>query len=174
VPRLAILFPLVLLSGCGGQPRWYAPPAQQSSLAPPPSVTFGQFVAMSDPHADACIVDGFREKSEGQWRWTLDHPVLRFWLPPVPEARFVMEFAFPEQTFRQTGPVTLTFAINGKTFDRVRYSRPGAQKYTRTIPAAMLLPGSVNTVAINPDKCASRSESGERLGFVLTSAGFVD
>jgi hypothetical protein len=146
---------------------------QRPALTLPLAATFGQFVAMGDPGAYAYIVGGFRDKSEGPWRWTHDHPVLQFWLPPQARVRFTAEFSFPEQTFSQTGPVTLTFAINGKVFDRVRYAQPGTEKYNRPVPPDLLNPG-VNTVAIDPDKCATRPEGGERLGFVLLSAGFAE
>jgi len=128
---------------------------------------------MSDPHAGAYIVQGFRDNSEGTWRWAHEHPVLRFWLPPVAAVRFSMDLALPDATFHQTGPVTLTIAINGRPFDRVRYDRPGAQHYSKTAPLELLHLGGVNSVAIDPDKCATR-EGGERLGFVLTGAGFVE
>lgn len=128
---------------------------------------------MSDPDADSYIVGGFREKSEGPWRWTHEHPVLRFYLPQLGRANFSMAFALPEQTFRLTGPVTLTFSINGRTLDRARYDKPGEQQYTHDVPAEFLKPNGINQVAIDPDKVAAPNP-GEKLGFVLIRAGFAE
>ena len=84
---------------------------------------------MGDPGADSFIVQGFRAKSETSWRWTHDHPVLRFTLPDTGPLKFTMDFALPEVTFRETGPVTLAIAINGQPFDRPRYDRAGDYQY---------------------------------------------
>jgi hypothetical protein len=168
--------PIVLAlaaAGCGSRADWYPPPAQRPSLSLPSSLPFGYFVTMSDPDAGAYIVGGFRNQSEGTWRWTHDHPVLQFYLPRVPRLRFLMDLTFPDQAFAQTGPVELTIRLNGKEFDRVRYTKPGSQEYTKDTPWEWLRPDAVNTVAVEPDKTAP-GPGGERLGFVLTRAGFVE
>jgi len=136
--------------------------------------TLGHFVYMSQADADAYIVGGMRERSEGPWRWTHDRPVLRFYLPEAGRLRFQMDLSLPENTFRETGPVTLTLALNGTVFDRVRYDKPGQQRYEHAAPAELLRSNAVNLVAITPDKTAGRVHGGERLGFVLTSAGFAE
>lgn len=128
---------------------------------------------MSDPHADAYIVQGFRAQSEGSWRWAHEHPILRFYLPELSRAQFTMVFTFPEQTFRLTGPVTLTFSINGKFLDRARYDHPGEQQYSREVPGDYLKSNGINTVAIEPDKLATPNP-GEKLAFVLIRAGFTE
>lgn len=132
----------------------------------------GPFVAMSQPDAAGYIVQGMRAFSEGPWRWAHDRPVLRFELPEVGRIRFEMELSFPENTFRQTGPVTLTLSLNGAAFDRVLYDRPGQKHYSHAVPAALVHPNSLNLVAVTPDKVARIGQ--EKLGFVLTSAGFVE
>jgi hypothetical protein len=136
--------------------------------------TLRHFVFMSQVDADSYIVQGMRAKSEGPWRWAHDHPVLRFYLPEVGRVDFEMDFTLPEGNFQETGPVTLTWAINGQVLDRVRYDKPGQQHYSRAVPPELLHPNGVNLVAITPDKTSGRPESGERLGFVLTSAGFAE
>ncbi|MGD0668572.1 MAG: hypothetical protein ABSB23_13505 [Bryobacteraceae bacterium] len=160
-------------AGCGSRLDWYPPPEQRPSLSLPSSLPFGYFVAMSDPNAGAYIVGGFRDQSEGTWRWTHEHPVLQFFLPRVPRLRFVMDLTFPDQTFAQTGPVELVIRINGKEFDRVRYTKPGSQQYAKETPWEWLHPNGINIVALEPDKTAL-GPGGERLGFVLTRAGFVE
>ena len=159
--------------GCGSGLRWYPPPEQRPSLSLPSSVPFGCFVTMSDPNANSYIVGGFREQSEGSWRWAHERPALQFYLPRVPRLRFLMDLTFPDQTFAQTGPVEVTIRIDGKVFDRVHYTTPGSQRYTKETPWEWLRADAVNTVALEPDKTAAGPD-GERLGFVLSRAGFVE
>jgi hypothetical protein len=174
VLRYAPIFPLLLSTACGSAPQWYAPPPQRAPLFRPSRVGYGAFVQMGDPAAGAYIVQGFRDRSEGPWRWTHDHPVLRFWVPPVPHVRFTLDLTLPDQTFRLTGPVALRIGMNGKPFDRVRFDQPGRHSYSRDVPLELLHQGGENRVSLEPDRWATPAGSSERLGFVLTSAGFVE
>jgi hypothetical protein len=158
---------VLLLAGCGRLPESYPVPTQRASLES------ASLAIMSDPHADNYIVQGFRAKSEGPWRWAHEHPVMQFYLPQLERAKFTMSFAFPEQTFRLTGPVTLTFSINGRFLDRVRYDKPGGHEYTHEVTAEFLKPNGINLVAIEPDKVAAPSPW-EKLSFVLIRAGFTE
>ena len=136
--------------------------------------TLGHVVNMSQADADAYIVGGMRDKSEGPWRWTHERPVLRFYLPEVGRLRFQMEFTLPETTFHQTGPVNLALALNGIVFDRIHSDKPGPQKYEHAVPAELVRANAINEVAITPDKTTGPAAPGERLGFILTSAGFAE
>lgn len=171
VPVLSV----VLWAGCASLPDAFPPPAQRKPLlTTPPSIPFGHFVAMSDPNAGAYLVQGFADASEGSWRWAHDHPVLRFYLPDVPRVKFALDFTITEPTFRETGPVTLTFTLNGRFFDRVRCDQPGRRYYSRDAAPEFLHKNGVNVVAIDPDKVWVSKADGGRLGFILVSAGFVE
>lgn len=152
-------------------PESFPPPAQRASLESPGGLA--HFAAMSDPDAAAYLVKGFREKNDGSWRWAVEHPVMRFYLPALSQAKFTMAFVLPGQTFRLTGPVTLTFSINGRVLDRARYEKPGEQQYTHQVPPEFLKPQAINIVAIEPDKVAA-PHPGERLSFLLIRAGFTE
>jgi len=136
--------------------------------------TLGPFVYMSQPDASAYIVSGMRERSEGAWRWAHERPLLRFYLPEVGRVRFRMDFTLPDNTFQETGPVTLTLALNSQVFDSVRCDKPGQQRYDHSVPPELVHANALNQVAITPDKTAGRVSPGERLGFVLASAGFAE
>jgi hypothetical protein len=160
-------------AACNRLPTVYPPPAQAAGLADPSVAPLGSMVAMGDSRADAYIVGGFRARSEGSWRWALDHPVLRFYLPDSGAVDFVMDVTVPEQTFAVTGPQTLTVAVNGGELDRFRCHRPGSFSFERPVPEALLRRNQINLVSITPDKVALR-EGGEKLGFVLSRAGFAE
>jgi len=130
---------------------------------------------MSNPNAAAYIVEGIADATEGSgFRWAFAHPVVRFLVPRMEHPRFVMDFALPERTFRQTGPVTLSFAINGQPLDRARFDHAGQQHFERDVPLALLHFDSVNLVSIQPDRVWTSPEDGAKLSFVIARLGFVE
>jgi hypothetical protein len=166
----------VLLAGCSSAPDTYAPPVQRQPLTVPATAgSLSYFVTMSDPFAGAYIVRDVSDTTEsGGWRWTYRHPELRFFVPSVKHLYFSMDFSFPERIFRETGPVTLTFSINGRPFDRARYEKGGQQHYRKEVPPGLLEADAENTVAIEPDKVWVSKADGAVLGFILASAGFSE
>ena len=129
---------------------------------------------MSDATADAYLVRDFAARDGGGTRWAYDHPVLRFFVPVAPRLRFYLEFALPERAFRETGPVTLTFRINGEVLDRHCFETAGHQHYTHDVPPALLRANAVNLVAIDPEPVWVSKADGGRLGFILARAGFLE
>jgi hypothetical protein len=161
------------VAGCSRLPTVYPPPAQAAGLADPSTAGLGPMVVMSDPRAEAYIVSGFRPVSEGSWRWAHDRPVLRFYLPDSGPLEFVLDLTLPEQTFALTGPVTIGIAVNGSALDRMRCAHAGSYSYHHPIREELLRRNAINVVAVTPDKTAPR-EGGEKLGFVLSRAGFAE
>lgn len=174
--RQALLMALGLhAAGCGGDVLSYAPPPQRPPLTgEDPEPGLGRLVRMSDRNAARYLMSGFRDAAVGSPdRWADRHARLRFFLLTVDRLKFTMEFAIPAVIFQETGPVTLSFAINGHPLDTVRFDRPGQLQFTRAVPAAMLRANQENTVAIDADKVWVSKEDGTRLAFVLGSAGFT-
>ncbi|MBV8903645.1 MAG: hypothetical protein JOZ22_08420 [Acidobacteriia bacterium] len=130
---------------------------------------------MSNPNAAAYIVQGIGGNTEGSgYRWAFAHPVLRFHIPAIEHPKFILDFALPSETFRVTGPVTLTIAFNGHMFDRPRFDTAGLQHYEREVPPGLLHPDSINLVSIDPDKVYTAPADGVKLGFPLARAGFIE
>ena len=147
---------------------------QKAALIVPKAGELGYFLTMADPHADAYLVKDVAPSGPGTWRWVYDHPVLRFMVPDVPRLKFMMDFSIPERTLRETGPVTLTFTINGQILDRLRCERGGELHYAHEVPHAMLRPDAINLVAIDPEPVWVSKADGGRLGFILSRAGFTE
>jgi hypothetical protein len=160
-------------AGCSRLPSVYPPPAQAAGLPDPSTAGLGPMVVMSDPRADAYIVGGFRPVSEGSWRWAHDRPVLRFYLPDSGPLEFVMDLTLPEQTFAPTGPVAIRIAVNGRELDPMRCEHAGSYSYHHPVAEGLLRRNAINIVTLTPDKTARR-EGGEKLGFVLSRAGFEE
>jgi hypothetical protein len=128
---------------------------------------------MTDPRASEYIVQDVSDTTEGPgYRWAYERPVLRFYRPSAKEVKFSMDFAIPERLLRATGPITLTFKLNGKLLDRVRYAQAGQLQFTHDVPTGALKDG-INTVAIEPDRVWTTGD-GTKLSFVLARAGFLE
>jgi hypothetical protein len=164
----------VIWAGCSSLPESFPPPEQRTPTPAAQAGPFGYFLNMSDPNAGAYLVQGFEGSGPGTWRWAYEHPVLRFLVPDVAGLKFTMDFSLPERTFRETGPVTLTFTLNGKLLDRARFEQAGQLHYSHDVPPALLRKNAVNLVAIDPYPVWVSKADGGRLGFILSRAGFTD
>ena len=129
---------------------------------------------MRDPNSDAYVVSGIAERTEVPWRWTFEHPVLRFLVPETGRLRFTLDFSLPERTFRETGPVTLTFTINGRLFDRARFDTPGQLHYSHPVAPELLNLHGENRVAIDPNPVWVSKADGGKLGFIISRVGFAE
>ena len=169
------LLVVVFASGCGRLPETFAhPPPQKAALFAAPAGSPGYFFSMADADADLYFVQGVAAHGPGTWRWTYEHPVLRFLLPESKRLQFTMDFTLPESTFRDTGPVTLSISINGNPLDQVRCENAGQQTYTHTVPAELLRANAINLVAIDARPIWISHSDNERLGFILSRAGFTE
>ena len=168
------LLPMAWLGGCNRLPESFPPPAQRPALFVPKSGALGLFLSMTDPNADAYLVKDVAASGPGTWRWAFAHPVLRFDLPEAAKMNFTLDFAIPERTMRDTGPVTLTIRINGRLLDRPLFDKPGELHYAHLVPAEMLRPNAINEVAIDPDPVWVSKADGGKLGFILSRAGFTE
>jgi hypothetical protein len=172
-PILAIL-PAALFACCNRLPESFPPPVQRAALFVPRAGALAHFLSMTDPNADAYLVKDVADHGPGTWRWVFDHPVLRFYLPDVARVNFAMDFAIPERTMRETGPVTFTIRVNGTVLDRPVWKTPGEQHYAHAVPSELLRLNAINLVAINPDPVWVSKADGGRLGFILSRAGFTE
>jgi hypothetical protein len=170
MPAVAAL----VLCSCSG-PSYPPPPQRQFALVnepdPPPPV----FVTMEMPDASDYILSDIGRDTEGVgWRWTREHPRLRLRLPRTKGWRLRVDFGFPPANFKDTGPVTVSYVVNGNLLDRVRYTEPGDRRFEKPVPAAWLHVDEDNTVGadIEPPWIAPSDKA--RLGFVLHGMGFVE
>ena len=160
LPRFTGLLPALLAAGCSHRP---------ATVVVPP-----YFLNVANPNAAAYIVKDVGGKTEGGgFRWAFAHPVLRFIVPPMDHPKFVMDFALPEPTFRVTGPVTLTFSLNGRLLDKQRFAEMGQHHYEHEVADGFLRFGAVNLVSIDPDKVFV-ADDGAKLSFPFSRVGFVE
>lgn len=160
---------------CTNAPDPFPPPMQRPAVAGETKpAEIRTFLAMSDPEAPAAIVADVQSAVEGTgWRWTHQNPELRFKLPDTRRWKFAIDFSLPKPNFKDTGPVTISYFINGKLLDRVRYTAPGDLHYEKPVPAAFLEAGGYNQVRAEVDPPWIAPSDKAKLGFVLHRAGFI-
>jgi hypothetical protein len=161
---------VLLAAGCNTAQDGWAPPVRRNPLSFTPRK--GHVVNMNDPYAMAYVVQDVRDLLEaGAWRWTSRRPELRIYLDDVGGLKFTADFTVPESGFRRTGPVTISFLINGKLLDRVKCDQPGDRHFEKAVPESWLRARWLNFVTMEPDK--TWSDAKFTYGFILARAGFA-
>jgi hypothetical protein len=108
------------------------------------------------------------------WCWTLGQPQLRFVLNSVERQKFVADFGVNDVTFAQTGPINVSFRINGQLLGEVHCPKPATMHFEKPVPASWLSTAKYTRVIIQADKNFVSKGDGAELGFMLMRAGFVE
>jgi hypothetical protein len=127
---------------------------------------------MNDEDLSSHVVADIREElNGGEWRWSGKRPELSIFVAQVEGLRFSADFSIWDTGLAQTGPLTLTFLVNGRAVGTVRYQNGGGYHYESPIPAGILLPFHDNSIGISVDKLYVGAD-GELFGIILTRMGF--
>jgi hypothetical protein len=171
---ISVLAPCLLTAACVSQPEIYAPPAQRKPLDQEVLVRSSPMLEMGDPSAErAFVADIARGPQASSWRWTNQRPTVKMTLKSNLNLRYHMEFTLAEVTFKETGPVEITFLVNDQVLDRVKYDKPGDKIFDKPVPEAMLKPMNENTLAAEIDKVWISKGDGQKLGFILSRIGLL-
>ncbi len=162
-----------LLIGCGSQPESYAPPEQREPLTAEQASEAKTFVAMNDADAESYFVKDIRGLEGGQWRWTGAEPTLHFVLDKADNWNLVVDFAVAGATFKDTGPVDVTFQVNDHVAAEEHYDEFGDKHIEQTVDPAWITPGG-DTIVKMTVKPAWLSSDKTQLGMILVRAGFVE
>jgi hypothetical protein len=161
-----------MLEACVSQPEIYAPPAQRKPLDQEILQRTKQMLEMSDPGIDRDIVaDIAKGQQSSPWRWTAKRPTVRIMLKSTSNLKYHIQFALPDVTFKDTGPVTLTFFVNDQELDKVRYDTGGDKTFEKPVHPSLLKAMSENTLAADIDKVWESKNDGQKLGFILVNIG---
>lgn len=170
-----LVLPLVAaLTGCISQPQTYAPPVQREPMldgqAPKPPK---HILQMSDRETDAYIVQDIPRGSTDAWRWTGKRPTVRMFVGDPNGLKLMVAYSIAEATFKDTGPVKLTFYVNDKPLATVDEKQHGVKHFEQPIPPEMLKASADNLFAIEIDKVWIAKQDGAQLGFILASVGLA-
>lgn len=130
-------------------------------------------VNMNDRDAPTHFVKDIRATLEGaSWRWTQKRPTLKILLVKTQRLKFAADFTIWEGTMQQTGPVTISFFVDDKLLDKVRYETPGYKHFEKPVDPAWLQTATETLVSAEIDKIYVDPGDHARLGFILTRMGF--
>jgi hypothetical protein len=174
LPRILSVLLVAFLCSCERYPESYPPPEQRhpaEGLNPDGSMV----VDLSSGDAQWHVVKDVEPGSPGdQWRWTTGRPTLRILALKTQNVKLKVDFALWAEAFKQTGPVELSFYVNDRLLDKVRYTSPGQKHFEKPIPPDWLATDVESTVAVDIDKLYTAPLDGKKFGFILSSIGFVE
>jgi hypothetical protein len=172
--RLALAcLAMLIASACRNVPAAFSPPVQRQPLEDFRPYGVSVVVNMSDEDAPTHFVKDITSVSAPTWRWTGKRPTVRVRVRDSQNLRYSIDFALAEATLLKTGPVTVSFLVNDKVLDRVRYARAGNQHFEKPIPAGWITAGEDTTVGAEIDKLWISPNGGPNLGMILVRIGIL-
>lgn len=171
MPRLLTVLLLATLTACDRAPESYPPPEQRHPVDGPNPGESSMMIDLSDPDAPAHYLKDI-EEGDGSWRWTGQRPTLKIFVFTKDHLKLSADFTLWETALQQTGPVQLTFFVNDRPLDKIRYSEPGYGHFEKPVPSDWLTPDSESTVAIAIDKLYTAPQDGKKFGLILSRMGF--
>ncbi len=172
--RIAVLlFSLLCLAACDRLPESYPPPQQRLPIAGlnPVLDADAMMVSMESSDADRLIVKDVYGGSGIPWRWTKQEPTIKVLVLSTENVKFSVDFAIWDDGFKTTGPLEISFLVNGKLLDKVRYTTPGGKHFEKPVPADWLAGSTEATVALSVDKVYVAPTDGSKFGVILTRMG---
>jgi hypothetical protein len=163
-----LLTTALLLCSCDRVPDFYPTPAQRPAFDDPHR--WERIVHMTDADAQEHFVADVFDPLAANWRWTGRRPLIRLKAPAQASLRYHIQFAITPQTFQTTGPVVLTFLVNGRSLDRAPYAAAGEYIFEKDIPADWIT-GGETILGAEIDKLFLEKDSGKTYGFLLISLG---
>ncbi len=173
--RLAApILALLALSACSREAAFAPIPPQSAPVvaADPPFLPC--FFSMNDERSDQAIVrDIPLGLGSGAHRWTAGNPTVRCKLPTAGSWTIAMDFIASDSTMSKTGPITLTFTVNGRQVTQVRCDKPGPSQVRAPLPPDLATPGSELVLEAAIDKPWVAPDDGAKLGVLVSAMGFI-
>ena len=168
-----LLFLTAFLGACQNLPDAYAPPEQRTLIVQDRPYRIRRVMNMDDPDAPSRFVRDISADLAGTWRWTGQRPTIHVFMRANENIRYLIDFAVPDATFKDTGPVTLSFYVNDHLLDSVRYAEPGDKHFEKPVPPEWIPEGRESTVSAEIDKVWTSPRDGNKLGFILVRMGLT-
>ena len=166
----ALLVSMLSLVACDRLPETYPPPEQRHPVAG--SNPDAMMVEMGDPDANLHIVKDVYGASNPSWRWTAQNPTVQLLVLNTENLKFHADFAIWDDGFKVTGPLEITYLVNGRLLDKVRYTTPGEKKFEKPVPADWVAADSDTTLGMSVDKLYVAPRDGVKFGVILVRMGF--
>jgi hypothetical protein len=170
---VAVLVLLLCLSACERLPESYPPPEQRHPVAGLNPGPEAMLVEMASPDANLYIVKDIYGLGGSPWRWTSQNPTIKVLVLSTEKLKLSADYALWDDGFKQTGPVELSFFVNGKLLDKVRYVTPGVKHFEKPVPADWLAPDMEIPISFSVDKLYVSPRDGMKFGVILTRLGLI-
>jgi hypothetical protein len=170
--KIAVLLVSLIAVGCGREAGTYPVPPQQSLALGVDPGHLKAYVEMDDPTIAAYIVNDISPE-RGLRKWAFKKPELKFQVKDASHLRFVAEFALPEVTYRVTGPVTVSAAVNGQVVGSIRCDHAGDWRMEKPVPEGVVKVDEEIHVTFEANPRWVSPEDGAELSFFLRAAGFT-
>jgi hypothetical protein len=108
-----------------------------------------------------------------EWVWTFERPALVFSVSRRPGVKFRMELEVANATLRKTGPVRITFWLNGRLLAKRLYDSPGKYVIEQEVPLELLREDGVAIIETTQDKHYVAKDDGQTLSYLFHAAGFL-
>lgn len=170
--RIAVAILALLLCSCERLPESYPPPEQRRpwALTPDPAA---MMVEMNDPDVSLHIVKDIYEAGSVPWRWSGKRPTVKVLVYATDNVKLSADFALWDEGFKHTGPLELSYFVNDRLLDKVKYTSPGYKHFERPVPPDWLSAAAESTVSIDVDKVYVAPQDGAKFGIILTRIGFL-
>jgi hypothetical protein len=168
---LLCLLLCALATSCGAPSLWYAPPAQRPSDFGKDPPTMGAYIDMENPEAAGYIVRDISSE-RGIFRWAYKAPEIRLRVEDARNLKFAFEFAIPEVTFKDTGPVTVSAALGGRVVGSIQCPRAGDYRFEKPVPDGWIQAQTPIHVTFNAQPRWVAPLDGNELSFLLKNVGF--
>ena len=166
------LLGLLCLAACDRLPETYPPPEQRQPVAGVNVGPDAMMVSMEGNDADAFFVkDIYGPFGAAPWRWSKQEPTVKVLVVSNENVRFSADFAIWDEGFKSTGPLEISFLVNGKLLDKVRYTTPGDKHFEKAVPADWLTENAEATVALRVDKLYVAPRDKAKFGVILSRMG---
>ena len=163
-----LLLAILTLSSCDRNPDFYPLPTQRPAFDDP--ARWERIVHMTDADAQEHFVTDVFDPLAANWRWTGKRPLIRLTAPAHAALTYHIQFAITPETFQSTGPVTLTFLVNGHSLDHKQYTAAGEYTFEKTVPSDWIAGGDT-TLGAEVDKGFVAKDNGRTYGVVLIALG---
>jgi hypothetical protein len=132
-----------------------------------------RIVAMIDGDSPPHIVEGIVPGNPAPWRWANQKAIIKVVPRTNQGLHYTIDFSLPQVTFKETGPVTMTFLVNDHVVDSVPYKVSGEYHFEKAIPAEWVDPLKETMLAASVDKVWVSPTDHAKLGFILTRIGLT-
>ena len=169
--KITAIAAVLLLTACETQPDFPVPEQRRNFELP--NSPAGRLLNMNDPGVTYRFVRDISSDLTANWRWAFQKPAVKIRVRTDRPLKYTIDFAVPDFTMKETGPVTIAFTVNDRELDRVRYDTPGDHHFEKPIPPGWMRVDEEVILGAEIDKMWTSQSDGARFGFIITRIGLA-